>query len=120
LSYTPIHILILTFITAYPHTLGATTDSNRFIALMSAITLREHPGSTIVTDSVTSNGLTDFITKLGGKHLRFKRGYKNVISKGVELNKAGEECHLMMETSGHGAVKVRPHSALHVSRTAIS
>ena len=44
--------------------------SNRFIALMSAITLREHPGSTIVTDSVTSNGLTDFITKLGGKHLR--------------------------------------------------
>ena len=37
---------------------------------MSAITLREHPGSTIVTDSVTSNGLTDFITKLGGKHLR--------------------------------------------------
>ena len=36
---------------------------------------------------------------------RFKRGYKNVISKGVELNKAGEECHLMMETSGHGAVK---------------
>lgn len=45
-----------------------------------------------------SNGLTEFITALGGKHLRFKRGYKNVISKGVELNKAGEECHLMMET----------------------
>jgi phosphomannomutase len=44
--------------------------SNRFIALMSAIILREHPGSTVVTDSVTSNGLTDFITKLGGKHLR--------------------------------------------------
>lgn len=28
-----------------------------------------------------------------------------MISKGVELNKAGVECHLMMETSGHGAVK---------------
>mmetsp|Transcript_14879 Transcript_14879/g.43695 ORF Transcript_14879/g.43695 Transcript_14879/m.43695 type:complete len:203 (+) Transcript_14879:2683-3291(+) len=72
---------------------------------MSAITLRDHPGSTIVTDSVTSNGLTKFITDLGGKHLRFKRGYKNVIGKGIELNKQGVDCHLMMETSGHGAVK---------------
>ena len=34
------------------------------------MTLREHPGTTVVTDSVTSNGLTDFITALGGKHLR--------------------------------------------------
>lgn len=84
---------------------GREINSNRFIALMSAIILRDHPGSTVVTDSVTSNGLTTFITKLGGKHLRFKRGYKNVISKGVELNNSGEECHLMMETSGHGAVK---------------
>lgn len=84
---------------------GSEISSNRFIALMSAIILREYPGSTIVTDSVTSNGLTEFITKLGGVHLRFKRGYKNVISKGVELNKSGTECHLMMETSGHGAVK---------------
>jgi len=54
---------------------------------------------------VTSNGLTKFITDLGGKHLRFKRGYKNVIGKGIELNKQGVDCHLMMETSGHGAVK---------------
>lgn len=36
----------------------------------------------------------------------YKRGYKNVISKGVELNAAGVECPLMMETSGHGAMKV--------------
>lgn len=36
---------------------------------------------------------------------RFKRGYKNVISKGIELNQAGEECPVMMETSGHGAMK---------------
>lgn len=68
---------------------GSPISSNRFIALMAAVVLREHPGSTIVTDSVTSNGLTDFITQLGGQHLRFKRGYKNVIGKGVELNKAG-------------------------------
>ena len=84
---------------------GREINSNRFIALMSSIVLRDHPGSTIVTDSVTSNGLSLFIQKLGGKHLRFKRGYKNVISKGIELNESGEECHLMMETSGHGAIK---------------
>jgi hypothetical protein len=36
---------------------------------------------------------------------RYKRGYKNVINKGIELNNAGQECELMMETSGHGALK---------------
>jgi hypothetical protein len=36
---------------------------------------------------------------------RFKRGYRNVINKGIELNQAGEDCQLMMETSGHGALK---------------
>lgn len=48
--------------------------------------LQEHPGSTIVTDSVTSNGLTTFIEARGGRHFRFKRGYRNVINKGIELN----------------------------------
>merc|ERR1719498_1144515 len=33
------------------------------------------------------------------------RGYKNVIDKGRALDAAGEPCHLMIETSGHGAVK---------------
>ena len=37
---------------------------------MSTIVLKDHPGTTIVTDSVTSNGLTEFIEKLGGKHCR--------------------------------------------------
>lgn len=32
--------------------------------------VQDHPGSTIVTDSVTSNGLTKFIEGRGGKHLR--------------------------------------------------
>jgi hypothetical protein len=35
---------------------------------------------------------------------RYKRGYKNVIDKGVELGRAGQDCQLMMETSGHGAL----------------
>lgn len=59
---------------------------------------RKYPGATIVTDSVTSNGLTDYISSLGGKHFRYKRGYKNVIGKGVELNNEGIDTQLMMET----------------------
>lgn len=85
---------------------GRELNRNRLIALMSAIVLEEHPGTTIVTDSVTSDGLTTFIEKkLGGKHHRFKRGYKNVIDEAVRLNSVGEESHLAIETSGHGALK---------------
>ncbi|XP_052184944.1 uncharacterized protein LOC127796694 isoform X1 [Diospyros lotus] len=87
-------------------TIGHEFNRNRLIALMSAIVLEEHPGTTIVTDSVTSDGLTTFIEKkLGGKHHRFKRGYKNVIDEAIRLNSVGEESHLAIETSGHGALK---------------
>ena len=79
---------------------GMVFNKNRLIAAMSAITLRDSPGATIVTDSVTSDALTEFIEAKGGKHLRFKRGYKNVIEKGKEM----ENCPLMIETSGHGAM----------------
>ncbi|XP_057979615.1 uncharacterized protein LOC131165657 isoform X2 [Malania oleifera] len=85
---------------------GREFNRNRLIALMSAIILEEHSGTTIVTDSVTSDGLTTFIEqKLGGKHHRFKRGYKNVIDEAIRLNTVGEESHLAIETSGHGALK---------------
>ncbi|XP_024011612.1 uncharacterized protein LOC18019671 isoform X1 [Eutrema salsugineum] len=85
---------------------GREFNRNRLIALLSAIVLEEHPGTTIVTDSVTSDGLTSFIEKkLGGKHHRFKRGYKNVIDEAIRLNSSGEETHLAIETSGHGALK---------------
>ncbi len=85
---------------------GEIINRNTLIALLSAIVLEEHPGTTIVTDSVTSDGLTGFIeNRLKGKHLRFKRGYKNVINEAVRLNSIGEECHLAIETSGHGAMK---------------
>jgi phosphomannomutase len=85
---------------------GKPINRNRFIALMSTIVLEEHPGSTIVTDSVTSTGLKWWIEeRLGGTHLRFKRGYKNVINESIRLNGAGTESWLAMETSGHGALK---------------
>ena len=85
---------------------GTEVNRNTLIALLAAIVSETHPGSTVVTDSVTSDELAAFLEgKLGMKHLRFKRGYKNVINKGIELNAAGEDCELAIETSGHGAFK---------------
>jgi phosphomannomutase len=85
---------------------GNPVNRNDLIALISAVVLKEHPGSIIVTDSITSGGLTKFIEKeLNGVHHRFKRGYKNVIDEAIRLNEEGKECHLAIETSGHAALK---------------
>ena len=82
---------------------GEEINRNRLIALISAILLQEKSG-TIVTDSVTSDGLTAFIESRGGKHCRYKRGYRNVIDKAKDLNAAGEYSPLAIETSGHAAL----------------
>ncbi|CAI0421422.1 unnamed protein product [Linum tenue] len=84
---------------------GNPINGDKLIALMSAIVLREHPGTTIVTDARTSMALSKFITERGGRHCLYRVGYRNVIDKGVQLNKDGIDAHLMMETSGHGALK---------------
>ena len=84
---------------------GIPINRNRFIALMASIILEQYPGTTIVTDSVTSSGLTKWIEKLGGVHHRFKRGYKNVINESIRLNKKNISCELALETSGHGALR---------------
>lgn len=84
---------------------GSELNRNRIIAMLSAILLREHPGTTIVTDSITSTGLAKFITSKGGIHHRFKRGYRNVINESVRLNNLGQDSQLAIETSGHGALK---------------
>lgn len=84
---------------------GRPINKNALIALISTIILEEHPGTTIVTDSVTSNGLAKFIKARGGIHHRFKRGYKNVINEAIRLNEEGKESHLAIETSGHAAIK---------------
>ena len=55
---------------------------------------------------VTSAGLKSFIEKnLGGKHHRFKRGYKNVINEAIRLCNEGINAPLAIETSGHAALK---------------
>lgn len=84
---------------------GAGINRNRLIALLARIVLQEYPESTIVTDSVTSNGLKRFIEGLGGHHFRYRKGYKNVIDKGIELNEKGTQTELAIETSGHGAMR---------------
>ena len=85
---------------------GNEINRNRLVALAAAIALEGNEGGTIVTDSITSSGLKEFIEKdLGGKHYRYRRGYKNVIDKGLELNAQGINCPLAIETSGHAAMR---------------
>ena len=85
---------------------GNEINRNRLVAVAAAIALEGNDGGTIVTDSITSSGLKEFIeNKLGGKHYRYRRGYKNVIDKAVELNAAGINCPLAIETSGHAAMR---------------
>lgn len=85
---------------------GNEINRNRLVAVASAIALEGNEGGTIVTDSITSSGLKDFIENtLGGKHYRYRRGYKNVIDKAIELNNQGINCPLAIETSGHAAMR---------------
>lgn len=83
---------------------GEEINRNAIVALASVIALENNAGGTVVTDSVTSDGLHDFIENtLGGKHIRFKRGYKNVIDEAVRRTENGENAPLAIETSGHAA-----------------
>ncbi|MDD4797739.1 MAG: phosphomannomutase/phosphoglucomutase [Eubacteriales bacterium] len=79
---------------------GNEINRNRLIALVAAVLLDEEPGATIVTDSVTSTGLAEFIRARGGVHRRFKRGYQNVIGEARRLGAPAG-----IETSGHCALR---------------
>lgn len=84
---------------------GEEINRNALIAMMAAILAPDYPGSTIVTDSVTSDELTTFLQdELHLVHHRYMRGYKNVIDECIRLNKAGTVSPLAIETSGHGAL----------------
>lgn len=84
---------------------GEEVNRNALIAMMAAVLAPDYPNSTIITDSVTSDGLQKFLEgTLHLKHHRFKRGYKNVINECIRLNKEGTVSPLAIETSGHGAL----------------
>lgn len=85
---------------------GNEINRNRLVAIAAEIALEGNKGGTIVTDSITSSGLKQYIENtLGGVHHRFRRGYKNVINEAVRLNKEGVNCPLAIETSGHAALR---------------
>ncbi len=86
---------------------AAEINRNKLVALASFIALKEKTGGVIVTDSVTSDGLNEFIENtLGGVHHRFKRGYKNVIDEAIRIDAEEDRwAPLAIETSGHAAFK---------------
>jgi len=85
---------------------GREIARNSIVAMAAALIANEHPGTTVVTDSITSRQLTEYLEgPLGLKHLRFQRGYRNVINKAIELNATGTDSQLAIETSGHAAYK---------------
>jgi len=83
-------------------------NRNRFVAVLSKIACHGSESCAVVTDSVTSTGLGKFIEKeLGHRHVRFKKGYLNVINEGKRLvAKENVNCKLAIETSGHSAFAV--------------
>ena len=84
---------------------GKEINRNRLVALAACLALEGNEGGTIVTDSITSTGLNEFIERhLGGVHYRYRRGYKNVINKALELKAQGINAPLAIETSGHAAM----------------
>ena len=84
---------------------GKLIAGEKLIALTSLIALKNNPNSIIVTDSVTSDHLKDFITKNQGTQFRYKRGYNKVISMAKKINQKGGNCPLAIETSGHAAFR---------------
>lgn len=82
---------------------GTEVNRCRLIALAAAMILPEHPNATVVTDSVTTEGLRLFIESRGGVQKRFKRGYRNVIDEAKRLCENGVDAPLAIESSGHVA-----------------
>ena len=82
---------------------GTEVNRCRLIALAAAMILPEHRGATIVTDSVTTEGLRRFIESRGGVQKRFRRGYRNVIDEAKRLCDSGVDAPLAIESSGHVA-----------------
>lgn len=83
---------------------GTPIGRNEIVALAAALGAKNHPGGTVVTDSITSDELHEFLEgQLGLNHLRYKRGYRNVIGKAIEMASEGKDAFLAIETSGHAA-----------------
>ena len=74
---------------------GREINRNRLIALISAVLLTKEPGATIVTDSVTSSGLADFIAAHGGVDV------DGVVPDAEELHQAVGVADVRLHAVGH-------------------
>ena len=83
-------------------------NKNRLIAMLGYAFADQSPGCTVVTDSTTSEGLSEFLTGLGLDHVRYLRGYANVIRRAKEITDDAETdkvAEVAIETSGHCAMR---------------
>lgn len=81
-------------------------NRNRLIALLATVFAKQVPGCAFVTDSVTSEGLSTFLQQLGIVHVRYLKGYMNVINKAKDLTLQGiVDAQVAIETSGHCAMQ---------------
>lgn len=84
---------------------GQLLNRSNFIAILSYIALSENPNASVVTNSLTSDHVRDFIQGLGGKQIRYISGYRNIINRAIQANKDGIDTPLAVETSGHAAFR---------------
>lgn len=84
---------------------GRSINRNNLVALAGAIALKDSPGGVIVTNSPVSKHAIEFIESKGGSVEPYISGYKNVIDRGIQLNKEGINSPLAIETSGHAAFR---------------
>lgn len=83
-------------------------NRNRLIAMLGYAFSSQSPGCTVVTDSTTSEGLSDFLSGLGLNHVRYLRGYANVIRRAKEItanDETDQVAEVAIETSGHCAMR---------------
>jgi len=66
--------------------------------LISAIVLQEHPGSTIVTDSILGKRPNSSGQRFKGFTASHQTRLQNVIDESIRLNKTGQESWLAIET----------------------
>ena len=79
---------------------GVPIARNEIVALAAALAAEDYPGGTVVTDSVTSNELHEFLEgKLGLKHLRYKRAFLavQIVINAARLKAQGKDIMALLE-----------------------
>ena len=88
------------------HTLSGLLSLHQTVAGRVAATTSGWCAHTILSPLTLSLSLSPSLSARDTwAQVRYKRGYQNVIQKGIELNEAGIDTPLMIETSGHGAMR---------------